>query len=382
MIHRTPGDDTSRRHLLRSFGAPEKAIDSLAEAIRPRVDAQRSVEAPSFPIVDEPQLNAWREIARDAAERGAWPALSHWFPQLMFPVEEDISQDPDYLDATRRGRFPTVPSPPRLEASDSLELRLHPSLGGTVPVIITGPRADFETLVRAFTARGEPGHVPSSMGACMVAGLNDWRRIHRHREVWEAAEGGRAADNEAWKSEFKRLTADKASYQDRLILLSRGPYSGVAASDLGVDEPRWLDRSLTIRLEHECTHYFTLRAFGGLQHNLHEELLADLVGLIAADGRFDVSLALRFLGLESYPDYRPGGRLENYIPDDLPENALPTLTALVHAAVLGLDRLVALLPRISVDRTLLARVIWRLTPLGLDDLADPELISEVAAHHG
>ena len=382
MTRRIPADDTSRRELLRSLGAPEEAIESLVEAIRPRVDPQRTAEVPSFPFVDEPQLDAWRDIAGDAAERGVWPALSHWFPQLMFPVEEGISEDLDYVDATRRGRFPAVPTPPRLEAPDSVDLRLHPSLGGTVPVIITGPRTDFETLVRAFTARGEPGHVPSSMGACMVAGLNDWRRIHRHREAWEAAEPDRAANSEAWKAEFKRLTADKANYQDRLVLLSRGPYSGVAAGDLGVDEQTWPGRSLTIRLEHECTHYFTLRAFGGLQHNLHEELLADLVGLIAADDRFDASLALRFLGLESYPDYRRGGRLENYMPDDLPENALPALTALVHAAVLGLDRLVALLSHVTSDRTLLAQVIWRLTPLGLDELADPKAISEVAAHHG
>ena len=70
---------------------------------------------------------------------------------------------------------------------------------------------------------------------------------------------------------------------------------------------------MVIRREHEGTHYFTLRAFGIMRNNLFDELVADFAGLAGAYGRYDGALALRFFGLESYPDYRSGGRFENYL---------------------------------------------------------------------
>ena len=46
-----------------------------------------------------------------------------------------------------------------------------------------------------------------------------------------------------------------------------------------------------------------------MRNNLHDELIADYAGITAAIGHYRAAWFLRFLGLEDYPTYRPGGRL-------------------------------------------------------------------------
>ena len=82
-------------------------------------------------------------------------------------------------------------------------------------------------------------------------------------------------------------------YQDRFLILSTGPYSNVAAREVGLSDSRWRETSTAIRLEHECTHYFTLRVFGSMRNNLLDELIADFMGITAADGRYRSDWFLR-----------------------------------------------------------------------------------------
>lgn len=72
----------------------------------------------------------------------------------------------------------------------------------------------------------------------------------------------------------------------RFILLSAKPYSNVSASTLGLKEEDWLEKSMKIRLEHECSHFFTKRFFGNAQNHLHDELIADFFGLLSAFGNY------------------------------------------------------------------------------------------------
>src|SRR5262249_24175708 len=157
-----------------------------------------------------------------------------------------------------------------LEAPAELILTVEPTIAGRIPIIVTGPREDFVALVRALTERNEPAPVPTSMGACIVSGLNNWDRVARYRAQCEATGGiaGAGARGEAWTAEFRAFASQKSRYQDRGIILSRGPYSAVSAAQAGLPEADWLDRSLIIRREHECTHYFTYRVFGAMRNNL------------------------------------------------------------------------------------------------------------------
>jgi len=52
-----------------------------------------------------------------------------------------------------------------------------------------------------------------------------------------------------------------------------------------------------------------------MRNNLLDEVIADYFGITAACGRFRADWLLRFFGLESYPRYRAGGRLEHYRGD-------------------------------------------------------------------
>jgi hypothetical protein len=159
--------------------------------------------------------------------------------------------------------------------------------------------------------KNEPVTIPASMGASMVTGYNNWDRIAQLRAAWEAEYKGVDAGAD-WSTHFRSsVVPDKAAYQDRFILLSRGPYSDVSASALGLNGEEWLDLSTTIRLEHECTHYLTKRALGCMRKNIFDELLADYAGIVAACGEFRSDWFLHFVGLEDEGQYRAGGRLEN-----------------------------------------------------------------------
>jgi hypothetical protein len=331
----------------------------------------------SWPLNDEPHLEAWAEYAREAAGKGALAALRPRLVQLRFPIEEGISQTDTYRAATRRGVLPWSAGPGlTLRDPDGLRLHIQPTLSGHIPLLTVADREDFVTLVRALSGRNEPIPVPPSMGACIVTGLNNWDRVARHRRAFEAARGGEA-DDAAWAEEFARMVPRPELYQDRFIILSSGPYSAVPAADMGLADDAWRRRSLEIRRAHECTHYLTHRAFGRMRNNLLDELIADFAGLLQVDGRYDALLALRFLGLESYPRWREGGRLASYLGDPpLPPSSTAVLHTLVFRAVRHLaDVCAARAPRAAEAQ----RWALALAGLTLEELASEDMATRLAA---
>jgi len=294
-------------NLMEAGATPEDAAELLRYAENKfRIPAL----LPQFPLHHEPFVEAWRSYAALTAAAGSLEPLTLKLVQLAFPVETGMSEDPVYQSATRRGAIPAdvVGGGAPLRSRETCRVSLHDSFAGGIGVITAEDRMDFETLVRVFTAKNEPIAVRPSMGASMISGYNNWHRIALLKTAFLRSGG----EEKVWPAEFSRLKARKELYQDRFILLSRGPYSGVSAQSLGLEEEEWTARSRTIRLEHEYAHYFTRRVFGSMQNNLLDEMLADYAGLRQALGSFRAEWMLRFLGLESYPAYREGGRLQNY----------------------------------------------------------------------
>jgi hypothetical protein len=206
------------------------------------------------------------------------------------------------------------------------------------------------------------------MGACMVAGYNNWDRVNGMRRAWEAEHG---ADAAGWAAAFREIVPQKDLYQDRFILLSRGPYSATPAGALGLEREEWEEVSLRIRLEHECAHYFTRRVLGSMQNALHDELIADSTGIMAATGRFRAGWLLRFLGLENFPAYRAGGRLENYRgTPPLSDEACAVLQSLVEAAAGNLEVLAAHVDLRPGEAAWRGRWILDLAGRSLEELAD------------
>ncbi len=305
-----------------------------------------------LPLPDEPFVEVWEGWAEEARQQGAFAVLAKHLPQLRFPIREGISQTGDYRAATLKG----VPAGGlegatglELERPDAIELEIHPSPAGRIPVLLVRGREEFVALVRALGKRNEPAPIPDSQGALMVGGFNNWARIRELRSRGEEVTG----------------TTPKELYQDRFILLSDGPYSAVPAADLGLGEEEWKEVSLAIRRDHECAHYFTRRLFGSMRNHAHDELMADWAGLVAATGRFRADWFLRFLGLEDPARYRPGGRLDLY-RGDLSDEAFLALHELIRSAALNLE---AFRPETLEDR---ARMLTALASLRLDELASSD----------
>lgn len=316
------------REALLALGASGTVLDELLAYTANPFDTTGQTD-PSVPFPDAPHLEAWDEYAEEAARDGVLAMLARRLVQFRFPIDAGISATDAYKAATRRGEWPESVEPGiTFDDPDGVELVLHQTPAGRVPVIACRTRADFVRLVQVCSCRNEPDDVPASMGACIVNGLNNWDRVARVRRRLEA-ERGAPFDAGGWTDAFRAVIPQKALYQDRLILLSSEPYSAVPAADLGLDDAEWRRQSVAIRREHECTHYFTLVAFGAMRNNLLDELMADAAGLAAVSGRYDAATALRFLGLEHYPVYRQGGRFENYLGE-------PPLSAAATALMQGI----------------------------------------------
>lgn len=329
-----------RTQILAACGADAAQVEELL-AYSDKTFAQSRLPPPlTLPLEAELHVATWMQYAAIAREQGAFETLKQRLVQLQFPIQAGMSQTAAYRAATRKGE-PTDRMPEAtglvLQQPDLLELQIHQSLAGAIPILVVRNRSDFVALVQAFAMRNEPQPIPDSMGACIVSGFNNWDRIRQYRHQWERA-NPTACSEQDWAAEFQRLVPQKALYQDRFILLSEGPYSAVTAADLGLEAAAWRHLSLLIRLEHECTHYFTYRVLGAMHNHLLDELIADYRGIVVATGHYQADWFLRFMGLES-TCYREGGRLENYRGNPLlSAGAFKILGSLVQAAARNLER--------------------------------------------
>ena len=146
--------------------------------------------------------------------------------------------------------------PIRFKAPGQLKIELYESFAGVVPVIYAGDTEDFEELVTNIVYKGfRPDNIEKT-GASFVSG---------------------------------KVT--------RFIILSSKPYSNVPAEELGLDDRLWQEKSLLIRRSHECTHFYTKQHYGMANNLLHDELMADLIGLWDSFGYYRAEWFLKFMGL-------------------------------------------------------------------------------------
>lgn len=221
--------------------------------------------------------------------------LSKRFPQLLLPISEGMNQTEEYKSAVLRGE-PVHRKPEfSMNQADRLDSFLTPA--GEAEILFLESREDFEHALHALAYRCEPKQIPASMGATAISGLIDWGKLHAHED------------------DFAEFIADKKNYLSSLIILSSGEYSAVSAKSAGLDEAEWKEKSVMIRRYHELAHFVSGRLFPQNKEALRDEVIADLIGVLAAFGRCREDLSKLFLGIEG-EEYRPGGRLENYVSAD------------------------------------------------------------------
>lgn len=267
------------------------------------------------PLADEIDLEYWGGISKRITEdKTIFNELKKCYPQLNFPIEIDIEKTEFYKDIVLRGKTENINLPFSLKLNDSknIAFKIHKSIAGKIPIVTVPNKEDFTTIIQSLLYKNNPKHVPLSMGAVLINGINNWERLAILKNDWLTTN---TFGN--WAKEFScNVLPNKSLYKDKLIILSTKPYSNVAAKQLGLTENLWLSYSISIREEHECTHLYTLKKYGVASNNLHDELIADYIGIIKTIGHYNKSWMLIFMGLEEYPKYRQGARLENYLLDN------------------------------------------------------------------
>ncbi|MBW4641614.1 MAG: hypothetical protein KME23_01050 [Goleter apudmare HA4340-LM2] len=365
---------------LAAYGASESEIQELLIYNQNVFD--RPLLEDLYQPQSEPYLATWEQYAQESATVGAYATLKSYLVQLQFPILAGISETADYRAATRKGHsteeMKTATGLVLLEP-EQLQLYIYPTLAGAIPVIVAGNRADFVSLIQALTKRNEPQFVPDSMGSCIVAGYNNWHRVHQYQQQW-LDKNQNQCNNTDWAVEWQRLIQRPELYRDRFILLSRGAYSNVTATELGLDEQQWLELSFKIRLEHECTHYVTRRWFGSMRNNILDELIADYRGIVSAIGDYRADWFLHFAGLEGFPAYRQGGRLENYRGEPpLSEAAFKVLQGLVKTAAENLEKFERKYSQSVKKSHPEMAILIALTTLRLEELASEQAVSLIEA---
>jgi hypothetical protein len=297
---------------------------------------------------DEPYINSWEKYCIESEESGAIEVLKKCYPQLNFPVAEVINKTQAYIDAVLRGKTEHLNLSEKLILNNpqGIDISIYESIAGKVPVLKIPDNQDFIQIIQCLLHKNNPTFVPLSMGACLVNGINNWDRLHTLQHNWIANNlGGN------WNEEFsKNVLSNPNLFKDKIVILSTKPYSNVAANSLGLSEDVWKTYSYSIRLEHECTHLYTLKKYGFATNNLHDELIADYIGISKTIGSYNKAWMLTFMGLENYPTYRKGARLENYLGNtDLSFENFEKLTVIIKNAIENIALFDAQLGKIKSD---------------------------------
>ena len=255
------------------------------------------VQPPEESPVEEVFARDWEKmLARHAQPE--FELLRDMCIELSFPVGEGQSKTPEFLAAAKRGQLPQNREGMWLPAKpDGVKVYLHPTPVGRLPVIECQSDEDFIRLHQSLACRCEPCHVPDSRGASIIKNYNNWARVNLHR----AATGA--------------FPTDPTLYRDYIALLSHRYYSGVKPEAFGLGAADWRQKSLVLRREHEAAHYMTQRYYHSAKSEIHDEIIADFMGLTAVFGEYDPHKFLTFMGLEDSTALREGGRLEVYLPE-------------------------------------------------------------------
>ena len=347
----------------------EDTINDLSEELKSYL-SNKFKSNKTIPLENETDIKFWEDIAeKSTADNLLFNELKKCYPQLNFPIESGIEQKEEYKDLVLRGKTQKIKLPFELKLNDykNISLRISDSIAGKIPIITIPDNEDFIAILQSLLYKNNPKNIPQSMGAVLINGLNNWQKISILKSDW-------LSKNKAgnWSKEFNiNILPNYSLYKDKLIIISTKPYSNVSAKQLDLDEHLWLSYSISIRGEHECTHLYTLKKFELASNNLHDELIADYIGIIKTIGKYNKSWMLLFMGLENYPNYRKGARLENYVSDNqLSSEDFNQLVKIIKSAVENISIFDESQGKLQSNRDQMCR-IDALCQTSLEELASP-----------
>lgn len=186
----------------------------------------------------------------------------------------------------------TARYPVKLAEPEKVRIEIYDSFAGKIPIIYVDNVQDFEQIITNIIHKGVRPDSIAKTGASFISG--------------------------------KTI---------RFIVLSSKPYSNVTAEEVGVDPEEWRQKSMLIRRAHECTHFFTKQNFGMAFNNLHDELMADFMGVYDAFDFYRADWFLRFIGVIE----GSGNRIDVYT-ENLSPKAKEAVIATAREAAYQLER--------------------------------------------
>jgi hypothetical protein len=296
----------------------------------------------------------WKDYLK-SSDINAFQILKDFYPQLYFPIQIEINKTEDYIDAVLKGKdsYRNLLEQLKLNNVEGVNIKIHQSIAGEIPVLSLYNDTDFVAIVQSFLYKNNPTNIPQSMGAFLAKGINNWARIHSLKKQWMK---NNSFGN--WNNEFTiNILPNPDLYKDKIIVLSTKPYSNISFDKLDLSEEKWKAFSYSIRLEHECVHLYTLKRYGVASNNLHDELIADYIGISKTIGSYNKEWMFLFMGLEEYPKYRKGARLQNYLEDtQLSEENFQKLIGIVKNAIETIADFDIQLGKINSDKDQIFRI--------------------------
>ena len=195
-----------------------------------------------------------------------------------------------YADAINNKICPGHPT--EFESPEKLNISIHESFAGKIAVISLGNTKDFENFCTNLAYGGVRPDNLANTGAAFIHG--------------------------------KKVN---------FIIASNKPYSNVTAKEIGLDEEDWLNKSRLIRLEHESTHFFTKKTYGITNNILHDEVMADFMGIYEAFGYYKAELFLRFMGI-----IKGSGNRLGFYTKDLSDDVKSELANLTKDVAYSLEK--------------------------------------------
>ena len=232
----------------------------------------------------------------------AYEYLSHHYEVHELPslplTDEDFVREWEYWLENPKEE----PSDVKNVLSDEMTTSwIEKTPAGRIPVIYTRSRASFELATDLLYQAAFPAGIPASVNAFTIKAKHPALQGHR------------------------------------VIILNEACYSALAGSEVGIGEDEWLEKSMTLRLNHEICHYFSLRVLGGMRNHVLDEIAADCLGQLSAFGAYNASLQRRFFGIsESDGNILPGNRFSFYVKS-LRNDSIHEVLEETNAALSGLD---------------------------------------------
>ncbi|MDG2022383.1 MAG: hypothetical protein P8J59_10585 [Phycisphaerales bacterium] len=335
-----------------------------------------SAPLPTLPLPDESHVAGWRAWKPDGAVTPA--ELAERLPQAAFPIEAGMAKSSAYRAAILSADASAIPSNPILPEG-MLDFSVEADFAGHLPVVGTHDRELFEWLFRTLGARCEPVPISPQVHALLITGLIAPGRITATHEAWDA---GEFRDDPAvlgvdeWNQAMPLLDkADPTRFRDRMLILHDEVYAGLEAIDLDppLDPATWLEKSRIIRHHHEFAHYATRRLFQNMRLNLHDEIIADSMGFLAAFGRFDSTLFLRAMGIEPNQIPISDARAWTYVQGLTEPNVLEVCRLTIDAAR-NVEAWLELMPGIAPPQ-----VLQSLARTSLPELAGADAIERLTS---